>query len=252
MNMIDAIALSIIEGITEFLPISSTGHLILFGKLLNITESDFLKAFNIIIQLGAILSVIVIYYRRLLSGLKIYFQVGIAFLPAAVIGLLVKKQIDQILDRIDVVAIALFLGGIVFILIEKIKKNRNLQIQDLSYMRCFQIGLIQCCAFVPGVSRAGAAMIAGMLVGLDRKNAAEFSFFLAVPTILGASAVKAKDILPFLNPENSTLLLIGIVGSFITGLLAIRFFTGLMARITLTPFGIYRIILGLIVLLTHF
>lgn len=247
MTWFEVVILSLVEGLTEFLPISSTGHLILTSALLGINEEGFVKSFNIIIQSGAILSVLVLYWRRFLPNLEFYKRIIVAFLPAAVIGLLVKKKIDLLLDSVMVVSVSLILGGFILIWADRYfdrnPKDRK-QIHDLSLKDCLILGLIQCFAFIPGVSRAGATILAGLTMGLSKKEAAEFSFFLAVPTLVGASFVKSLGLWETITPDQWSPLVAGILLSFIFATLAIRFFLQLLEKFGLKHFGYYRIVLG--------
>lgn len=245
--------LSLVEGITEYLPISSTGHLILASSFFGINENSYVKSFNVIIQVGAVLAVVVLYWKRFLPQKEFYFRLALAFLPAAVIGLLIKKKIDLILGSNTVVAWALIIGGIILILMDtrekKMAASQTTTIDSLSVKSCLMIGLIQCLAFIPGVSRAGATILGGLIIGLNRKEAAEFSFFLAVPTLLGASVVKGAGLIDTITGDQIQFLLVGIILSFAVALLAIRTFIALLTRVGFTGFGIYRILLGTSVLL---
>ncbi|MDZ4662692.1 MAG: undecaprenyl-diphosphate phosphatase [Pseudomonadota bacterium] len=261
MTWLNAIILSLVEGITEYLPISSTGHLILTSSVFGINEDPYVKSFNVIIQVGAVLAVVVLYWQRFLPKKDFYIRLVISFFPAAVIGLLVKKKIDIVLGSNRVVAWALIVGGIVLIIMDTFEKarakglgnqtspNNSTTIETLSTKHCLVIGLIQCFAFIPGVSRAGAAILGGIIVGLNRKEAAEFSFFLAVPTLLGASIIKSGAILPTITSDQIQFLLFGTFLSFVVAMIAIRTFISLLSRGGFTAFGIYRIILGGTVLL---
>jgi undecaprenyl-diphosphatase len=253
MNIIDVVILSFIEGATEFLPVSSTGHLILTSALLGYGEDPFLKAFNIIIQSGAIMAVLVLYWRRFLPNMPFYIRLALAFLPAAIIGLLLKDKIDFILgsDSVPIVAWALIIGGIVLVATdsERFRKSRpQRDLATLSYPLCLALGLIQCLAFIPGVSRSGATILGGLWLGLDQKSAAEFSFFLGVPTLLGASVVKGAKILPTIDQQHWLTLGLGILLSFVFALIAIRFFMALVQRYGFRHFGYYRIVLGAAIL----
>lgn len=249
MSFFEIIILSLIEGLTEYLPISSTGHLIVASALMGINESEVVKNFNIIIQAGAILAVLVLYPKRFLPiRLDFYLKLATAFLPAAVIGLFVKNQIDQILGSVTVVATTLVLGGIVLILFDRFKPDQAnaKSVEGLTSRECLLIGFIQCLAFFPGVSRAAATIIGGMLIGLSRKEAAEFSFFLGVPTLLGASAIKSLKAYETLQPDLFLTYLSGIVLSFLVAVLAIRFFISFVQRFGFRYFGWYRIAVGLV------
>lgn len=250
MNFIEVFILSLIEGLTEFLPISSTGHLIVASAVMGIQDEGFVKAFNIIIQSGAIASVLVLYWQRFLPNLSFYKKLLVAFLPAALIGLLVKSKIDILLGSVQVVAWALILGGIILIWSDRYfeEKENTKKIEDLSLKNCFILGLIQCFAFIPGVSRSGATIVGGLSLGMSRQEAAEFSFFLAVPTLAGATFVKLFGILKTIESSQWSLLAVGIVLSFLFALVAIRFFIQLVSRFGFRHFGIYRILLGSLIL----
>jgi undecaprenyl-diphosphatase len=250
MTFLEVLILSLIEGLTEFLPISSTGHLIIASAAMGIQEEGFIKSFNIIIQFGAILSVLVLYWQRFLPNLEFYKKLVIAFLPAALIGLAVKNKIDLILGSVEIVAWALILGGLVLIWTDRYFKDHpgNITIHQMSWKDCFKLGLLQCFAFIPGVSRSGATIVGGLYLGMSRKEAAEFSFFLAVPTLAGATAVKSWGLLQSLDSLHWEFLAAGIVLSFFFALLAIRFFIGIVSRFGFKHFGIYRIVLGCLIL----
>lgn len=253
MNFIDVLILSFVEGATEFLPVSSTGHLILTSALLGYGEDPFMKSFNIIIQAGAILAVLFLYWRNFLPNRAFYLRLLVAFLPAAVIGLLVKNKIDALLggESVALVAWALILGGIVLVATdsEAFRRSRpRRELNSLPLSLCLILGVIQCLAFIPGVSRSGATILGGLWLGLDQKSAAEFSFFLAVPTLLGASVVKGAKILPDIDGSQWGTLGLGIGLSFIFALLAIRFFMVLVQKYGFRHFGYYRIVLGALIL----
>lgn len=251
MELWQAIILAIVEGLTEYLPISSTGHLILTSAFLGINESAFVKDFTVMVQFGAILSVLVLYWRRFLQGIPIYIKLSVAFLPAAIVGLLVKDHIDEILGNVVVVAWAFIIGGVVLIAadlwLKRLEKINSLPAVDLT--RSFGIGFAQCLAFIPGVSRSAASILGGLTLGLDRKTAAEFSFLLAVPTLSAASLFKLRKILPTIEPSQVSSLLIGNVVSFVVGAITIKLFIGYLSRHGFWVFGIYRIIVGVVILL---
>lgn len=242
--------LSLIEGLTEFLPISSTGHLIVASAFMGIGEDQFIKSFNIIIQFGAILSVLVLYWRRFLPQLDFYKKLVIAFLPAAVIGLLIKSKIDILLGSVHIVAWALVLGGVILVLTDRYFKDHpgNLRIETLGWKDCLKLGLLQCFAFIPGVSRSGATIVGGLYLGMSRKEAAEFSFFLAVPTLAGATLIKSLGLLKTIESSQISFLLLGVVLSFVFAMIAIRFFIQVVGRFGFKHFGMYRIALGLVIL----
>jgi undecaprenyl-diphosphatase len=250
MSFLEVILLALVEGLTEFLPVSSTGHLILMARYLELQENQFVTNFNIIIQFGAILAVIFEYRERFFNNSKIYKTLLFGFIPTAVIGLLVGKHIDQLLNSVTVVAIALILGGIVLIFIDDwFSKKSSKKIEQLKPLNAVWIGVIQCLAFIPGVSRAAATIIGGRLQGLSKVEATEFSFLLAVPTITAAACYKGIKVAATIQAEQIVSLVIGTIMSFIFALIAIRFFIQIVSRFGLKYFGYYRIILGAIVLL---
>jgi undecaprenyl-diphosphatase len=251
MELWQAIILAVVEGITEYLPISSTGHLILVSAWMGIHENQFTKDFVIMVQFGAILAVFVEYFRVFARSWKMYPVLIAGFLPAAVIGLLVKNKIDAVLDSVWIVAIALLLGGILLLFTDKIFKKENTKIttvNDIDHWTAAKIGIVQCLAFIPGVSRAAATIWGGLSQKLDQRTATEFSFLLALPTLAGATFIKARKIAPTITPEQWQLLLIGNVISFVVGYLAIRLFIKFVAQYGLKGFGYYRIVLSLIVI----
>lgn len=253
MSYFEVFILSIVEGLTEFLPVSSTGHLIITASLFGINEDQFVKSFNIIIQSGAIAAVLFLYWKRFLSSVGFYQKLILAFLPAAVIGLLVKSRIDLILGSVTVVAVALVVGGFILIWSDLYFEKKQVSIKtkninELSTKDCLILGFLQCFAFVPGVSRAAATILAGMFVGLNKKEATEFSFFLAVPTLAGASLIKSLPLIKTIQTEQITTLLLGITLSFIVAICAIKFFINIVSRYGFKFFGYYRILLGFVIL----
>jgi undecaprenyl-diphosphatase len=257
MNTIQAIILAIIEGITEFLPISSTGHLILGSTYFGIEHDEFTKLFTVFIQLGAILSVVVLYFKRFFQSFDFYFKLFVAFIPAVIFGLLFSKKIDALLESPLTVAVSLLIGGIVLLKVDDWFTNTS-AIQtsnEISYLQAFKIGLFQCLAMVPGVSRSGASIVGGMSQKLSRTTAAEFSFFLAVPTMLGATAKKCYDYYKeglVLSHDQINFLIIGNVVAFIVALIAIKTFIGFLSKHGFKVFGFYRIIVGIALLIIHF
>lgn len=254
MSIFQTIILAIVEGLTEFLPISSTGHMMIAQKIMGVPSSQFTKAFIVCIQLGAILSVVVLYWKRFFQSLQFYYKLIVAFIPAAILGFLLSDKIDELLESVLSVGIALLIGGIIFLFIEKIIRERSLREPD--YKNAFVIGLFQCVAMIPGVSRSAATLIGGLTQGLNKKAAAEFSFFLAVPTMLGATVFKLKDayedVPDFFNSENIKMLAIGNAVAFIVGLVAIKSFVSLLTKYGLKPFGYYRIVLGATIVALYF
>lgn len=248
MNLIQTIILSIVEGITEFLPISSTGHLILVSNLLKISQTEFVKSFEIIIQLGAILAVVVIYFKKLFSSLNLdlYFKLFVAFLPSAIFGLFFYKYIKMYLIGNSAIVIwSLLIGGIAMLLFERFWNLTNHK--SLITSHYFVIGLFQVLSMIPGVSRAFATIFGGMVVGMNRKEATEFSFFLAIPTMLGASALDLyKTDVSAWTAVDSRLLAIGFLGSFLTAYIVIKWLIKFVQNNNFNVFGWYRIILALI------
>jgi undecaprenyl-diphosphatase len=251
VSIFQAIIIAIVEGITEFLPISSTGHMIITQQLLGIGDDAFVKAFIVNIQFGAILSVVVLYWKRFFQSLDFYFKLIFAFIPSAVLGLLLNDLIDELLESPTTVAVSLLLGGVVLVFIDKLLNPKNEIV--LTFPKAFVIGLTQCISMIPGVSRSAATIIGGMSQGLTRKQAAEFSFFLAVPTMFGASAlklVKALDGTPeIFTTHNLTVLAIGNLVAFLVAMMAIRFFVSYLTQYGFRIFGWYRIVLGALLLI---
>lgn len=276
MDFFQTIIISIVEGITEFLPISSTGHMIITQRLLGVESTEFVKAFTVNIQFGAILSVVVLYWKRFFKvntvsesafanqmGIQkswsifstrfdFYVKLLVAFMPAAVIGFFANDYIDAMLERVDVVAISLVLGGILMLFIDKwfAKTTEN---QEISYPRAWKIGLMQCISMIPGVSRSMATIVGGMATKLSRKNAAEFSFFLAVPTMFAASSYKLLKLFQEPNglaliKDNLSILLLGNIVSFIVAMAAIKFFISFLTKYGFKAFGYYRIVVGVALL----
>jgi len=247
MNYIEAILIAIVEGITEFLPISSTGHMIIAQKILGIESNEFVKMFTVCIQLGAILSVIALYWKKFFQTFDFYYKLFVAFLPAAFFGLLLNDLIDSLLSNVIIVAISLVLGGIILVFVDKWFNNEN-ENQEITYTKGFKIGLFQVISMIPGVSRSAATIIGGMTQKLTRKNAAEFSFFLAVPTMFGASALELFKTYKNINTENIKILLIGNLVAFVVALIAIKGFIGFLTKHGFKAFGYYRIAIGLLIL----
>lgn len=261
MTILESIILAIVEGLTEFLPVSSTGHMILTEGILGMESTAYLKAFTVMIQFGAILSVVVYYFRRFLpfpilglkpdpttslGGWRLYGLMIVGCTPAAILGALFNETIDTLLGSTWVVLGMLFLGGILMIYFDRIftnKTERPVQVQN-----AFIIGLFQCLAMIPGVSRSMATIFGGMQQGLTRRQAAEFSFFLAVPTMFGATLLKGyklyKELGVAVFQENWQTLLIGNIVAFVVALLAIKFFIEFVTKYGFRVFGYYRILLS--------
>jgi undecaprenyl-diphosphatase len=261
-DVITAIILGIVEGVTEFLPVSSTGHLILASALLGY-NSDYWALFNIVIQLGAILAIVVLYWRTfwaVLQGLlrfdptsvRFVRNLLVAFLPAAVIGVALHKQIEKLLGSPLTVAVALIVGGIAIIGIERtVKEGRIKGVAEIPLPKVLGIGFIQCLAMIPGVSRSGATILGALSLGVERRTAAEFSFFLAIPTMLGATVLELVTKRHELMAANSVgfgLIGLGFVVAFVVALLVVRWFVGLVGRTGFSPFGWYRIAVGALAL----
>ena len=270
MSIFETIIIAIVEGLTEFLPVSSTGHMIITQNLLGVESTEFVKAFTFIIQFGAILSVVVLYWKRffqlnhtpapesasalkrLLHKYDFYWKLLVAFIPAAVLGLLFSDMIDAMLESVTVVAITLILGGIFMLFCDKIF-NKGDESTQLTEKRAFWIGMFQCISMIPGVSRSMATIVGGMAQKLTRKAAAEFSFFLAVPTMFAATLYKMYKILKTGGTEmimdNMTTLIVGNLVAFIVAMLAIKFFISFVSKYGFKAFGWYRIIVGGIILI---
>lgn len=248
MTTLHTIILSIIEGITEFLPISSTGHMILAGEVLGISNTEFTKSFEIIIQLGAILEVVVLYFKTLFKNFDLLKKTIVAFLPTALLGLVFYKIIkNYLLDNVWVVITSLFLGGIVIILFERhLSKKPQIEDSPLTYKKALIIGLAQSVAMIPGVSRSAATIVGGQLIGLSRKQIVEFSFILAIPTMAGATVLDLYKNYQLFTTSDFAQLSIGFVVSFIVALLAIKTFLKYIQKNNLTFFGWYRIVLAII------
>ena len=252
MSYLQAIILAIIEGLTEFLPVSSTGHMIIGSSLMGIAEDDFTKLFTIVIQLGAILSVVVIYFKRFFQSVNFYLKLIIAFIPAAVFGVLLSDKIDELLESPATVAISLVVGGIILLFVDNWFRNPTIKEEkEISYLNALKIGFFQCIAMIPGVSRSAATIVGGMSQKLTRSAAAEFSFFLAVPTMLGATAKKMLDFFKDGNSftgEQINLLIVGNIVAFVVAFLAIKSFISFVSKNGFKVFGIYRIVVGLAIL----
>ena len=273
LSLFQTIVIAIVEGLTEFLPVSSTGHMIITQHILGVESTDFVKAFTFIIQFGAILSVVCLYWKnffhlnhtpmpenctpvkRFLHKYDFYWKLLVAFIPAAVLGLLFSDMIDAMLESVTVVAVMLIAGGIFMLFCDKIFGNGS-EKTVLTEKRSFFIGLFQCISMIPGVSRSMAKIVGGMAQKLTRKKAAEFSFFLAVPTMFAATVYKMAKLFMDGGTEiistNLTTLIVGNVVAFIVALLAIKFFISFVTKYGFVAFGWYRIIVGSIILIMSF
>lgn len=254
MTLSEAVVLAIVEGLTEFLPVSSTGHMIIASSLMGIASDPFTKSFTIAIQFGAILSVVLLYWENFFQSFDFYFKLFIAFIPAAVLGFLLNDWIDILLERVEVVAVTLILGGIVFLFVDKYFEKNESSTSTVTNGSAFKIGLFQTIAMIPGVSRSAATIIGGLTQNLSRKTAAEFSFFLAVPTMFAATSYKLfkfyKDGNQFAQEEMMALA-VGNVVAFLVAVVAIRYFIKFLTRHGFKIFGYYRIILGAIILILY-
>ncbi|MCX6791623.1 MAG: undecaprenyl-diphosphate phosphatase [Candidatus Gottesmanbacteria bacterium] len=243
MNVLSVIILSIVEGITEFLPISSTGHMILASTLFKIAETDFVKSFEIIIQLGAILAVLLLYWKKLLTNRDTFIRVAIAFIPTAIVGLMLYKFIkDVLLGNPWIVVWSLGVGGILLILLEKFQKEKQ---HEMSLFDAFLIGCAQSLSVIPGVSRAAATIVGARLLGMKREDAVEFSFLLAIPTMAAATGLDLIKNGRHFTGTQYEFLAIGFIGAFITALITVKWFIGFVKTHTFIPFAIYRILAAL-------
>jgi undecaprenyl-diphosphatase len=255
MTIFEAVLLAIVEGLTEFLPISSTGHMIITSAMMGIKNDAFTKVFEVSIQFGAILSVVVIYFKHFFKDLNFYLKLFCAFLPTAVLGLLLGDVVDALLENVVVVAFTLLFGGILLLFIDRwFAKNETEGTEEVSYKSAFLIGFFQSLAMVPGVSRSAASIIGGLTQKITRKAAAEFSFFLAVPTMFAATAKKLYDFTKVPTDvealiDNINLLLIGNVVAFVVAMVAIKFFIRFLTKYGFKMFGYYRIVVGAFILI---
>ncbi len=252
MNLFQTIIIAIVEGLTEFLPVSSTGHMIIAQKILGVESTEFVKAFTVNIQFGAILSVIVLYWKRFFQTVDFYLKLLIAVIPALVLGFLLGDYIDSMLESVFIVALMLVLGGVFMLFVDK-WFNKPSENQEMDWKRALKIGFFQCIAMIPGVSRSMATIVGGMTTKLSRKNAAEFSFFLAVPTMAAASGYKLLKLITdpagaSLLSENLMTLIIGNVVAFIVAMAAIKFFINFLTKYGFKAFGYYRIVVGVVLL----
>jgi undecaprenyl-diphosphatase len=255
MTLFHAVILAIIEGITEFLPVSSTGHMILASSLLKIQNEEFVKTYEIVIQLGAILAVLALYYKRFLVSLDIYLKLFVAFLPTAIVGFLAYKTIKAYLFNPLTVSLALIIGGVILIILDRWtdkKESEYKEIQNINYSQAFKIGLFQCLSMIPGTSRAAATIFGGIYAGFNRKQAAEFSFLLAIPTMFAATGldlIKSKNAL---QSSDATILLVGSMVAFAFAIIAVKGFIAFITKYGFKHFGIYRILLGLLFLVLSY
>ena len=256
MTNFEAFILSIIEGLSEFLPISSTAHLIIAEELLGIPSSKFLNFFTIFIQLGAIFAVPILYFNRLIKDFKIYFFVTISFIPAVILGLLLNDFLETLFEGYWFIALSWVAGGIILIKIDDWIVNQKKEIDltsDLTIKSSLKIGLYQCIAMIPGVSRSGATIVGGRLSGLSHTNAVEFSFLLAIPTLLGATVKKMidyrQDFEILFSQDHLILLGIGFIGSFFVAIFTIKWMVNFIKNKGFSIFGYYRVIIGIVLMI---
>jgi undecaprenyl-diphosphatase len=256
MSLLEAILVAIVEGLTEFLPISSTGHMIITEKLLGVPDTEFTKLFTVGIQLGAILAVVVLYWKKFMAplrntsqGIQFYLKLVVAVTPALGLGFLLSDYIDSLLESTLTVAISMIVGGIILLFIDKVFTKETIQEEEqIDFWRAFKIGCWQCIAMIPGVSRSASSIIGGMQQQLSRKLAAEFSFFLAVPTMAAATGYKLLKGYKQITPADLQLFAIGNIVAFVVALLAIRFFIQFLQRNGFKVFAYYRIAAGTLLL----
>jgi undecaprenyl-diphosphatase len=252
MNLFEVLILALVEGITEFLPVSSTGHMILVSTLMGIQQDPFVKVFEVCIQFGAILAVVALYFKRFFRSMNFYLVLFAGFLPTGVLGLLLKKRIDMLLENVEVVALSLLFGGIVLVFVDRLfGSDEKEDLDAVSYKTAFWIGLIQSISMIPGVSRSAATIIGGLSQKLTRKTAAEFSFFLAVPTMFAATAKSLWDQKEILlsSTDKIWMLALGNGIAFVVAYLAMNAFVGYLNKNGFRMFGYYRIVLGLTILI---
>lgn len=252
MSYLEAIILAIIEGLTEFLPVSSTGHMIIATALMGMKSSAFVKLFTIVIQLGTILSVLVLYWKRFFKSMDFYYKLVVAAIPASILGLILNDFIDSLLESPLMVGVMLVLGGVILLFVDKWFNKPTIDSSDnISFKQAFVIGAYQCLALIPGTSRSASTIIGGMTQKLTRKAAAEFSFFLAIPMMLGASVVKLYKFLKeghSFTGEEINLLVVGNIVGFIVAIIAIKTFIDILTKYGFKVFGWYRIVVGVIII----
>jgi undecaprenyl-diphosphatase len=251
MSIIESIIIAIVEGLTEFLPVSSTGHMIIAEKLLGMESTNFTKLYTVAIQLGAIMAVVVLYWKKFINfkSWQFYIKLVVAVIPALALGFLFSDKIDELLESPTTVAITLLLGGILFLFIDNFFKQPVIEKEeDISMIKAFIIGCWQCIAMIPGVSRSAATIIGGMQQKLTRSVAAEFSFFLAVPTMCAATGYKLLKEYKNIHTEEIKILAIGNLVAFVVAILAIKFFIGFLQKHGFKLFGYYRIVVGIALL----
>ena len=266
MTIFHSLILGVVEGLTEFLPISSTAHMILVGEWLRIPATEFLKTFTISIQLGAILAVVILYWKKIWSSWNLIFKIGAAFVATSLIGLALYKVVkNYLMENIPLIAGALLVGGLAIILLERYYSRKNLdkrskwtetsvpqdgELQDISYGQAVSIGVCQALAMVPGVSRSAATILGGLSLGISRKNIVEFTFLLAIPTMAAATGFdlyESRELLVALSGQDLITWGVGFVTAFITAIIGIKFFLRFIQKNNFAPFGWYRVALGLVI-----
>ncbi len=255
MTYLQAFIIAVIEGLTEFLPVSSTGHMILADSLMKISDREFAKTFEIVIQLGAIMAVLLLYIKRFFVGPGIYLRLFVAFLPTGVVGLLAYKTIKHYLFNPFTVSISLIVGGVVLIFLDKWsekKASKYVNVEDIAFKDAFKIGLIQCLSMIPGVSRAAATIMGGVFSGFNRQQAAEFSFLLAIPTMFAASGYDLLKEHENIHSDDIQILLFGAGVAFVVALMAVKGFIAFLNKYGFKHFGYYRIAVGIIFLILAF
>ncbi len=253
MTWIEALILAIVEGLTEFLPVSSTGHMIITQGIMGMQSTEFSKIFLIAIQFGTILSVVVLYWKRFFQSMSFYYKLFVAFLPAAFFGLLLNDYIDALLESVYVVAIMLILGGIILVFIDRwFKDTQNADDKEMGYIDALKIGFFQVIAMIPGVSRSAATIIGGMSQKYSKKQAAEFSFFLAVPTMFAATAYKMLKGYEAINSDNIGILIFGNIIGFLVAIVAIKSFISFLTKHGFAIFGYYRIVVGVLIIVLYY
>jgi len=253
MTWIEALILAIVEGLTEFLPVSSTGHMIITQGIMGMESTEFSKIFLIAIQFGTILSVVVLYWKRFFQSMSFYYKLFVAFLPAAFFGLLLNDYIDALLESVYVVAVMLILGGIILVFIDRwFKDTQDAEEKEMGYIDALKIGMFQVIAMIPGVSRSAATIIGGMSQKYSKKQAAEFSFFLAVPTMFAATAYKMLKGYEAINSDNIGILIFGNVIGFLVAIVAIKSFISFLTKHGFAIFGYYRIVVGLLIIVLYY
>ncbi len=248
MTIFDAIILGIVEGITEYLPVSSTAHLILTAQLLGLKQDSFLKAYEIIVQIAPIFSVMLIYKERLVQSIDLWYKLIFSFIPTGIVGLFFHKQIEAMFST-NSTLVLMFFTGIIFLMIEYFYKEKEHHIKELdnvSYKQAFYIGIFQIFSLIPGVSRSGVTILGAMLIGLKREVSMSFSFLLAIPTMGAASGYMMLKEYEIIMQGNFELLLVGFIISFIIGYIAVKSFLAIVARYNFTPFGIYLVVMSLL------